>query len=190
MRIVAAIVGGLALGLVVFFAFTMTFGGGQSGAPLIGGPFSLTDAAGHTVTDRDFRGKVMLVFFGYTNCPDVCPDELQKIAQAMDKLGSKAAEVAPVFISVDPERDTPQVVDAYAKTASDKIVGLSGTADQIASVAKAYRVYFRKAPDKNGGYAMDHSTITYVMGKDGAYVTHFNFTTSADAMAASLAKYL
>jgi protein SCO1/2 len=191
MKTLAAVVGGLLLGLAAFFAFTIGFGGGDAGAVQIGGPFALKNASGQTVTDKDFRGKVMLVFFGYTNCPDICPAELQKIGQAMDKLGPKASRLAPIFISVDPERDSPQIVDAYAKSANSGIVGLTGSTDEVQKAAKAYRVFFRKAPDKAGGsYVVDHSTITYVMGPDGKYLTHFTFETSPETMAATLSKYL
>ncbi len=152
---------------------------------LIGGSFTLTDETGKRVTDQDFRGRLMLVFFGFTNCPDVCPTELQTFSQALDRLGTDAAKVVPVFISIDPERDTPQKTSAYSKDVDRRIVGLSGTPEEVAVAAKAYRVYYRKA-ETGGGYTMDHSTITYLMDRDGSYITHFSFGTTPDAMATTI----
>ncbi len=127
------------------------------GAPLIGGHFSLLDTGGKRVTDADFRGKLMLVFFGYTHCPDVCPTELQNMAEALDKLGRDADKLAPIFISLDPKRDTPDVLSSYVKNFSPRITGLTGDQSEVASAAKAYRVYFRKAA--SGAEAITRSTI-------------------------------
>jgi len=148
-------------------------GGGGSVAGLpggiqVGGPFQLTDTAGHAVTDASYRGKWMLVYFGYTYCPDVCPTELQAVAAGLDKLGPLAARVAPLFITVDPERDTQATLAEYVKLFDDRLVGLTGSPDQIAAAAKAYRVYYAKVTPKNGGaYLMDHSSFLYLMGPDG-----------------------
>ncbi|MDR3523619.1 MAG: SCO family protein [Acetobacteraceae bacterium] len=140
------------------------------GGVAIGGHFDLVGADGKPVTDADFRGKVMLVYFGYTFCPDVCPTELQTIAASLAQLGDQAAKVAPIFITIDPERDTPQAMGEYVKLFDGRIVGLTGSAEQIASVAKAYRVYYAKADAKGAStYLMDHSSFIYVMGPDGGF---------------------
>ena len=164
----------------------------SSGTALIGGPFTLSDASGKKVTDADFRGRYMLVFFGFTGCPDICPAGLQLISAALDKVGAKADKVAPIFISVDPARDTPQKVGTYVKNFNDRIVGLTGTPEEVAAVAKAYRVFYEKTPNESAPaeYGMNHTSIIYLMGPDGAYVTHFNPTTGVDAMADKLNKLL
>jgi cytochrome oxidase Cu insertion factor (SCO1/SenC/PrrC family) len=110
----------------------------------IGGPFRLTGADGQSVSDRDFRGQWLLVYFGYTHCPDICPTTLADISQTLDLLGADAAQVQPLFISIDPERDTPQVVGAYVKEFDDRIIGLAGTPEEIAATAKAYRVFYTR----------------------------------------------
>lgn len=161
-------------------------------ATAIGGPFTLTDGAGKTVTDRSFRGKFMLVYFGYTFCPDVCPTTLGDVGQAMDKLGAAADRLQPLFITVDPARDTSDVVRQYVAAFSPRLQGLTGTTDQIAQVAKAYRVYY--APHKTGAapgdYTMDHSSILYVMDPAGQFVGVIRADEGSDAMAADLKKFL
>lgn len=162
------------------------------GQALVGGPFTLTDHTGRRVTDQDFRGRVMMVFFGFTFCPDVCPTALQVMAAALDKIGSKAEQITPVLITVDPERDTPEQMAMYVKSFHPRLVGLTGSPEEIAAVAKAYRVYFKRVadPKSSGGYTMDHSAIIYVMGPDGAFRTHFTYTVNADAMAERLTELL
>jgi protein SCO1/2 len=162
------------------------------GQALVGGPFTLTDHTGKRVTDQDFRGRFMMVFFGFTFCPDVCPTALQVMAAALDKIGPKAEQITPVLITVDPERDTPEQMAMYVKSFHPRLVGLTGSPDEIAAVAKAYRVYFKRVPDpkSSGGYTMDHSAIIYVMGPDGAFRTHFPYTVDANAMAERLGKLL
>jgi protein SCO1/2 len=159
----------------------------STGKSLIGGPFTLVNQDGKTVTQKDFKGKLMLVFFGFTHCPDVCPTELQSIASAMDKLGPDANKVTPVFISVDPERDTVASIGDYVKAFGPRIVGLTGSPEQVAAAAKAYRVYFRKADQEEGAdaknYSVDHSAFTYLMDGNGQYLTHFSFGVPADKMA-------
>ncbi|MGA8769190.1 MAG: SCO family protein [Rhodomicrobium sp.] len=155
----------------------------SDGAALVGGPFSLVDTDGKRVTDRDFRGKLMLVFFGYAHCPDVCPTELQTMSAVMDKLGPEAGKVAPIFISVDPKRDTPEALSSYMKNFDSRIAGLTGNQNEISDVAKAYRVYYRKAGDGGGGdYTVDHSAFVYLMDGEGKYLTHFSFNTAPDTM--------
>jgi protein SCO1/2 len=163
---------------------------GGNGPIAIGGPFTLEDGNGHTVTDRDFRGKYMLVYFGYTFCPDVCPTTLNAVADAMDKLGPVAARIQPVFITVDPKRDTRTVVKQYAAAFGPSIQGLTGTAAEIAQVAKEYRVYYaehRTGPGPND-YAMDHSSVLYLMAPDGTFVAPVRADQSGDEMAANLKK--
>lgn len=155
----------------------------------IGGPFTLVDQDGRTITDADFRGKYMLVYFGYTYCPDVCPTSLSRNSAAMEMLGDKAAEIVPVLITVDPERDTPEVLKDYVGFFHPRLVALTGTPEQVAAAAKAYRVYFAKVEQEGaepGPYLMDHTSITYLMGPDGAYIRHFGHNVSAERMAEQL----
>ena len=163
-----------------------------SGKALVGGPFTLTDTTGKRITDQDFRGKYMLVFFGYTSCPDICPTTLQLMAGVLEKLGPKADRITPIFISVDPERDTPKKLQSYVKSFDPRLIGLTGTPDEIAAAAKVYRLYYAKVPnkDKPGDYTMDHSSVIYVMDPKGDFVTHFTSTSSIDEMADKLGKLL
>lgn len=164
------------------------------GVPTPGGPFTLVDGHGRVVTDRDFRGQWMLVYFGYTYCPDVCPTGLQVISHALGLLSpEKAARTRPLFITVDPQRDTPGVVEAYARAFHPGMVGLTGTEQQVADVATAYRVYYRRAPDSGRSqddYLVDHSALAFLMGPDGRYVTWFAHGVSAEDMAAELDRLL
>lgn len=155
----------------------------------IGGPFSLIDQKGRPVTDQAFRGKLMLVYFGYTYCPDVCPTELGVMTQALDELGDAAKQVAPIFISIDPERDTPEVLATYLSSFYDGFVGLTGSVDQVAAAARAYRVYYARAKDSGraaGDYLVDHSGFVYLMDREGTYRAHFRPDTSPEAMAARI----
>jgi len=154
-------------------------GAGDGGVALIGGPFHLTDQNGQIRREADFRGQFTLVFFGYSNCPDVCPTTLQTITAALEKLGPDAAKVTPIFITVDPERDTPQVLKAYAANFTPRLVALSGSAEEIAAVAKTYRIYYKKVGE-GADYAMDHTALIYVMGPDGRYLAHFSPEATAD----------
>jgi protein SCO1/2 len=153
-----------------------------SGKALVGGPFTLVDDTGKRVTDKDYRGRYMLVFFGFTSCPDICPAGLQLISAALDKLGPKADRVTPIFISVDPERDTPQKLAAYVKNFNPHLVGLTGTPEEIAAVAKAYKVFYQKVANQSSpaDYGMDHTSIIYLMDPNGTP------TTTVDAMTAKL----
>ena len=164
----------------------------SAGQALVGGPFTLIDHTGKRVTDQDFRGKFLLVFFGFTNCPDVCPTALQVMAAALDKLGPNAARITPVLISVDPAHDTPAVLATYVASFHPRLVGLTGSQAEIDAVAKAYRVYVKKVPDpkSTAGYTIDHSSIIYVMGPDGAYRSHFTHATSPEVMAERLSGLL
>jgi len=182
----------LSLALVIGIAALLFRPGGSGpismGQALIGGPFSLTDHNGRRVTEKDFLGKYMLVFFGYTYCPDLCPTELQVMSEAVESLGAKGEAIQPVFISFDPKRDTPESLKAYVENFSPRLVGLTGTEQEIAQAARAYRVYYKKID--NGGasdYLMDHSTIVYLMGPDGKFIKHFTYSTDAKVLAEALA---
>ena len=145
---------------------------GEAGGPVVGGPFTLENADGQTVTDRDFRGKYMLVYFGYTYCPDVCPTTLNAVADALDKLGNKADRLQPLFVTVDPRRDTPAVMKQYTAAFTPRLEGLTGTPAEIAAAAKEYHVYYaehRTGPGPND-YSMDHSSILYLMAPDGRFI--------------------
>ncbi len=147
-----------------------------TGQALVGGPFTLVDHTGKTVTDKDYRGRYMLVFFGFTNCPDVCPTGLQVISAALDEVGAKADKVVPILISVDYERDTPQQLAGYVPSFHPRLVGLTGTQEQVTGAIKAYRGYARKVedPKSTAGYTYDHTALVYLMDPKGGYVTHFN----------------
>lgn len=191
-----ALVLGLAAGVLSAVMLLADFNPGApgetaSGKALIGGPFSLVNGQGERVTEKDFAGKPMLVFFGFTHCPDVCPAGLQVIAAALDKLGDEAGGLTPIFITVDPERDTPEVTGKYVASFHPAIVGLSGAPEDVAAAIKNYRVYAKKvegsAPDQ---YNMDHSAFLYLMDSNGEYQRHFSHSVDADALAAELAKAL
>lgn len=162
------------------------------GKALVGGPFSLVDQNGRRVTDKDFRGQYMLVLFGFTYCPDVCPSGLQVMSAALDKLGAKANRITPIFITVDPERDTPEQMKQYVASFHPRLVGLTGTVAEVEAAAKAYRVYFKKVKDEKttGDYTIDHTALIYLMGPDGSYVTHFTHAAGVDAMANRLGQVL
>ena len=164
----------------------------QTGKALIGGPFTLTDHTGKRVTEKDFLGKYMLVFFGFTHCPDICPSGLQVMSAALERLGDKAKDVVPVFITLDPERDTPEKIGEYVKSFDARFVGLTGSKEEVAAAAKAYRVYYQFVPDEKnkGEYTIDHAAIIYLMGKDGEFVTHIPHATSIDPIVAALSKAL
>ncbi|MGE0423225.1 MAG: SCO family protein [Reyranellaceae bacterium] len=159
-----------------------------SGAPAIGGPFTLTDQNGKRVTDQDFRGKPTIIYFGYAYCPDVCPTSLLLMQTAVDQLGPQAAaKVNQVFITIDPERDTSAALKDYVAQFGSTMVGLTGTPEQIAAAAKAFRVYYQKVPGKDGApYLMDHSSIFYLMDRDFRFVKHFTHQSKAEDIAAAL----
>ncbi|MCR6629562.1 MAG: SCO family protein [Magnetospirillum sp.] len=167
-------------------------GSDHAASAAIGGPFTLVDGDGRTVTDKDFRGKWMLIYFGYTFCPDVCPTSLSVVAGAMDKLApAELDKLVPVFISVDPARDTPAVMKDYAAAFHPRMVGLTGSEEQVAAVSKAYKVYAARAKGADdSSYTVDHSSILYLVGPDGRFVSHFPHGTTADDLAAALKKTL
>jgi protein SCO1 len=159
-------------------------------ASAIGGPFHLVDQNGKPFGDADLKGKWHLVFFGYTHCPDVCPTTLNDLSLALDKLGKARDAVGIVFISVDPERDTPAVLKSYVESFDAPIVALTGTADEVKAAAKAYRVYYAKHPRDDGGYDMDHSAVIYVMDPKGRFTATFTPDSTAEAIADRLQKLL
>lgn len=162
-----------------------------SGKALIGGPFSLINQDGKRVTEKDFQGTFTLVFFGYTYCPDICPGELQIISAALDQLGDKANTVTPVFITIDPERDTVEQMKSYVENFHPRLVGLTGSREDIRAAAKAYRVYYARVKSESASdYLMDHSSVVYLMSPQGEYLAHFAYGTSADDMAEGIAKFL
>jgi protein SCO1/2 len=154
----------------------------------LGGAFTLTGEDGQTVTEADFRGRAMLIFFGFTNCPDVCPVTLQRIADALESAPELATRLTPILISVDPERDTPAAMKAYVAAFGPQFRGLTGTPEQVAAVVKAYKVYAKKVPLEGSalGYTMDHSSLIYLYGPDGAFVTAFDPSLDGPALAAKL----
>jgi len=156
----------------------------------VGGPFKLTDQDGKPVSDLNFRGKPFLVFFGFTHCPDVCPTTLFEVSEVMRKLGPDADKTAALFITVDPERDTPDKLKEYLSSFDPHLRGATGNLDTVAAVAKAYRVYYKKVPTDKGDYTMDHTAIVYLMDKDGRFVAPFNLRRSPEVAAAELKKYL
>jgi protein SCO1 len=155
---------------------------------VLGGPFTLTDQEGVKRSDTDFRGKYMLVFFGYTFCPDVCPTTLAVMSAALDKMGAGADRIVPVFISVDPVRDRPDVLKAYLSAFGNSFVGLTGTEEEIAETAKAYRVYVQAHKDQGANYTVDHSGVVYLMDRQGAFLANYSLDASPDQLAADLTK--
>jgi protein SCO1/2 len=162
------------------------------GKALVGGPFSLVDHTGKAVSDKDFRGRHMLVFFGFTFCPDVCPSGLQVMAAALDRLGPKADRIQPIFITIDPERDRPEQLASYVASFHPRLVGLTGSLEAVTAAAKAYRVYFKKAKDESSTaeYTFDHTSFIYLMDAKGEYVAHFTHATSPEVIAERLRKVL
>jgi len=158
-------------------------------AAQIGGSFRLTDHTGKRASDTDFLGRYMLLYFGYTFCPDVCPAELQTMGRTMDRLAAKGEKIVPVFISVDPQRDTLAVLKDYVAAFHPRMIGLTGSAAEIAAATKAYKVYYRKAPGAMAGdkdYLMDHTSFIYLVGPDGKVVALFRGGTKAEVLAKEL----
>jgi protein SCO1/2 len=150
----------------------------------VGGPFELTDHTGRIRTERDFRGQLMLVYFGFTYCPDICPTDLQAIGLALDKLGTDAERVKPLFVTVDPERDTAQHLAEYVPLFHPRLIGLTGSLEAVRKAADAYKVYFAKVSmgQEAGNYTVDHTAFIYLMDRDGNYLGFFPPGTSADRM--------
>ena len=156
------------------------------GEATIGGPFALTDQNGKTYTDKNLRGHWTLLYFGYTHCPDVCPLTLELMNDAMSKLGDKESRVTPLFITVDPARDTPDVMKQYVAAFGKRFIGLTGSDAQIAQVLKGFRVYAKKRPLAGGDYAMDHSGSIYLMDPNGKFAGTYEEVSGPDKIAADL----
>jgi protein SCO1/2 len=188
------VLGAFVAGLVLFSSvvFIVT---GKSPTPIampsaVGGPFALVDQNSKPITDKDMSGHPFLVFFGFTHCPDVCPTTLFDVSEILRALGPDAKDVHALFITVDPERDTPAVLKDYLSSFDPRVIGVTGDSEAITAVVKAYRVYAKKVPLDGGGYTMDHTAIVYLMGKDGRFVTPFNMKRRPNEAAEDLKRYL
>ncbi|MGB0935345.1 MAG: SCO family protein [Alphaproteobacteria bacterium] len=161
-----------------------------SGTPSIGGKFTLVDQNGNTRHDSDFRGQFMLVYFGYSYCPDICPTGLSNMTQAMNLIGGKSRFVQPIFITIDPSRDTVEQMELYMQNFHPKMIALTGTDEQVQKAVKAYRVYAAKSEIDSGTteYLMDHSSIVYLMDRQGHMVAHFNHETDPKKIADGILK--
>jgi cytochrome oxidase Cu insertion factor (SCO1/SenC/PrrC family) len=186
-RGLAALAGCAALVLAVAAALLW----GASEAP-IGGPFHLLDAQARPITEQDFRGRYMLVYFGYTTCPDVCPTTLQAMGVAMQDLGARAARVQPVFVTVDPQRDTPAVLRDYVAAIAPGTIALTGPTDAIDAMLRRYRVRhaIHKMTNHPGEYLVDHSSVLYLMGPDGRFVAPLKADEPGDVMARQLVAFI
>jgi protein SCO1/2 len=185
-RIIATLV---AVAVVGFAAFILTNPSERPRGALIGGAFALEDGDGKTVSDQTLRGKPFLVYFGYTHCPDVCPTELARISDILGRMGDKA--IPALFITVDPERDTPKLMQDYVSSFNPAVIGLSGSPQAVEATEKTFRVFARKGQKQpDGDYSMDHSSIVYLMDKTGAFVEAFNVERSPEDAAKDLEKYL
>jgi cytochrome oxidase Cu insertion factor (SCO1/SenC/PrrC family) len=161
------------------------------GRGIIGGPFTLTDQSGHRRSDTEFRGKLLIVYFGYTYCPDICPTDLQQIGLAVDRLGAAGAAVQPLFITIDPDRDTPAVLAQYVPSFHPKLLGLTGSPEEVAAVAREYKVVFTKyQPPEGGPYLIDHTGFTYIVDASGKYRGFFPPGTAEDRMREMIVKIL
>lgn len=189
----------LALGLAASLSLTACSQQDQPERPplegaAIGGPFTLVDKDGKTVTWDEFKGKWRIVYFGYTFCPDACPLDVQAMMRgfnAFDKAHpAEAAKVQPIFISIDPERDTPEVVGQWTAAFGPRLLGLTGTPDQVRVAADAFVAYYKKGEETPGGYLMDHSRIAYLMDPDGKPIAMLPVDKGPDAVAAELAKWV
>ncbi|MBR0812571.1 SCO family protein [Bradyrhizobium diazoefficiens] len=187
--IATAFAASLVVGLLIMF---WAMGGVSKVAQpaAIGGPFQLIDQNGKAVTDKNLKGKPTLIFFGYTHCPDVCPTSLFEISEVLRALGKDADKINAVFISVDPERDTPATMKEYLSSFDPHLEGLSGDPAETAKVITSYRVYAKKVPTKDGDYTMDHTALIYLMDRDGRFVSPFNLKRTPEEAAADLKKYL
>ncbi len=188
-------IGAFLCGLVLVLAGIVYFAGHSPSAigpamAAVGGPFHLEDQNGKAVSDQDMKGRPFLVFFGYTHCPDICPTTLFDISQVMQKLGKDADRAGALFITVDPERDTPAKLKDYLSSFDPHLRGLTGDPAAITAALKAYRVYAKKIPLDGGDYTMDHTAVVYLMDKDGHFVAPFNLKRTPEAAADDLRRYL
>jgi protein SCO1/2 len=192
---IALVLGAFLAGLVLFFTAILLVTGyapspvGQAVAA-VGGPFQLTDQNGKAVTDADMKGRPFLVFFGFTHCPDICPTTLFDMSQLMKELGPDADRTGALFITVDPDRDTPKVMKDYLSNFDAHVRGLTGDPTAINAAIRAYRVYAKKVPLENGDYTMDHTALVYLMDKNGHFVAPFDMSRTPAAEAADLRRFL
>ena len=180
-------------GLVIFLGvilFTTHYQGTALGPSAIGGPFNLIDENGKPITDQDMKGRPFLVFFGYRHCPDICPTTLFEMSEIMRALGKDADRIGALFITVDPERDTPEGMKDYLSSFDPHLHGATGDAKAIDAVEKAYRVYAKKVPTDKGDYSMDHTALVYLMDKQGRFVAPFKLDRKPEEAAADLRRYL
>jgi protein SCO1/2 len=188
------IFGAFAAGLVLCLSLVIATGQSPTSSvrqiAAIGGPFALTDQDGRVATDQDLKGKPFLVFFGFTHCPDVCPTTLFDVSEVLRNLGPDADRTGALFITVDPERDTPAALKDYISSFDPHLRGLTGDDSAIAAVAKSYRVYYRKVPLQAGDYTMDHTALVYLMDRDGHFVAPFNLKRRPEEAAVDLRRYL
>ncbi len=178
-RLILPLVVFLAGALVLAAAAIITFAPGRqgqsgTGTASVGGPFALTTQEGRTLTDKDLRGSPFLVFFGFTHCPDICPTKLFEISEVLRAAGPKGEKLRALFVTVDPERDTPEIMKSYLGSFDPRIIGLSGDRPAIDAMIKAYRAYARKVPLQGDDYTMDHTALVYLMAKDGGFIGAFN----------------
>ena len=189
--LVVFLVGALALAAAAILTFSPGARTTSSGTASVGGPFTLTTQEGKPLSDTDLKGSPYLVFFGFTHCPDICPTKLFEISEVLRAAGEgdKAKKLKALFITVDPERDTPETMKSYLGSFDSRIVGLSGERPAIDAVIKSYRAYAKKVPLKEGDYTMDHTAIVYLMDKQGRFVAPFNMKRPPEEAAAELRKY-
>ncbi|AMJ62281.1 copper-binding protein [Bosea sp. PAMC 26642] len=187
--LVVFLLGALALAAAAFVTFSPPRTG-QSGVASVGGPFTLTTQEGKALTDRDLRGAPFLVFFGFTHCPDICPTKLFEISEALRAAGTKGGKLKALFVSVDPERDTPEVMKNYLGSFDPRIIGLTGDRAAVDATIKAYRAYAKKVPLKDGDYTMDHTALVYLMDKEGGFVGAFNIERPPAEAAAEWLRHL
>jgi protein SCO1/2 len=189
--VIAAFLAGLVLVLAAVLAATSYFSRRSPAAiGAVGGPFRLEDQNGAAITDQTMKGRPYLLFFGYTHCPDVCPTTLFEISEVLKALGKDADRTGALFITVDPERDTPAMLKDYLSNFDPHLRGLTGDPAAVAAALKAYRVYAKKVPLGDGDYTMDHTAVVYLMDKDGRFVAPFNLKQTPEAAAAQLRGYL
>ena len=180
-------------GLVIFFGvilFASHYQGNGPGGSAIGGPFKLIDQNGKPITDQDMKGRPYLVFFGYTHCPDICPTTLFELSEVLRALGPDADKTGALFVSIDPERDTPAAMKDYLSSFDPHLVGATGDAKAIDAAEKAYRVYAKKVPGEKGDYSMDHTALVYLMDKQGRFVAPFKLDRKPEEAAAELRRYM
>ena len=182
-----------AVGLASVLAIVLVVAG-RMPAPVttaaVGGPFQLVDQSGKTVTDEDLKGRPFLVFFGFTHCPDICPTTLFEVSEVLRQLGPDAGRARALFVTVDPDRDTPEKLKDYLSRFDPHVIGLTGSPEAVDRALKAYRVYYKKVPTEGGGYTMDHTALVYLMDKQGRFVAPFNLKQGAAEAAANLRRHL